>query len=398
MLRSLVFSALFTFALQVASPVSSFALRKRATCTVTSARNAGVDDVPAIAAAIQSCGNGGIIVLSAGTTYALRSTLDFKGCVNCEMQIEGILKLSDDTDFWNGVGSAMLLSDINGARIHSVTGSGLIDGNGVPFWQRFNSDSTFRRPTLVSISGGSGITIENLLIRNAPNVFHSVNGGATNVNYRNLVMQAIPTSDVTPKNTDGFDVGASSFVTISDTRVENQDDCVAFKPGCNFLTVSNITCKGSHGLSVGSLAKSSNDMVQNVIVSGATMIDSTKATGIKLYDGSAGHGIATVKNVTFDNIEVQNCDYAAQIQSCYESTGTCVPSKHIVDGVKWTNIRGTTSSSFDPVVANMDCPADGTCNISFSEFTVTSPSGGASVLCSGVDSNLGVSCSGAASG
>jgi len=126
----------------------------------------------------------------------------------------------------------------------------------------FNSDSSFRRPTLISISGGSDITIENLLIRNAPNVFQSVNGNAKNVNYRGLTMQAIPTADVTPKNTDGFDVGASSFVTISDTTVENQDDCVAFKPGCNFLIVTNITCRGSHGLSVGSLAKSSDDMVR----------------------------------------------------------------------------------------------------------------------------------------
>lgn len=110
------------------------ALEKRATCTVASAGNAGVDDVPAIEAALKSCGNGGIIVLTAGKTYMIRSTLDFTGCVGCEVQIEGTLKLSDDTNFWNGVRAAILLTSVNGATIHSKTGTGLVDGNGVPFW------------------------------------------------------------------------------------------------------------------------------------------------------------------------------------------------------------------------------------------------------------------------
>lgn len=56
-----------------------------------------------------------------------------------------------------------------------------------------------------------------------------------------------------PKNTDGFDVGASQFVTLRNIKVSNQDDCVAFKPGANFTTVTDITCTGSHGISVGSL-------------------------------------------------------------------------------------------------------------------------------------------------
>lgn len=72
------------------------------------------------------------------------------------------------------------------------------------------------------------------------------------------------------------------------------------------------------------------------------MVDSAKATGIKLYDGTSGHGVATVRNVTYNNIVVKNCDYAAQIQSCYGSTSTCVASSHIVTDVYWNNISGTT--------------------------------------------------------
>jgi galacturan 1,4-alpha-galacturonidase len=109
-------------------------LSRRTTCTVTSAGSASKDDVPAIEAAIRSCGNGGIIVLSSGVTYQLRSTLNLTGCTGCEIQIEGTLKMSDDLDFWQGLRAAILIDGIKGATITTKTGHGIVDGNGVPFW------------------------------------------------------------------------------------------------------------------------------------------------------------------------------------------------------------------------------------------------------------------------
>lgn len=89
-------------------------------------------------------------------------------------------------------------------------------------------------------------------------------------------------------------------MTIANTKVTNQDDCVAFKSGSNYVTVTDITCTGSHGISVGSLGGgSSATSVQNIYVSGATMVSSTKAVGIKLYDAESGHVAATVNNVTY---------------------------------------------------------------------------------------------------
>jgi len=110
-------------------------LAKRATCTPKSGGSASVDDVPAIVAAIKSCGNGGIIVIPAGLTYQIRSPLELTGCKDCELQIEGILKMSEDLDYWNGVRDTFHVSGITGATITSVTGSGLIDGNGVEYWK-----------------------------------------------------------------------------------------------------------------------------------------------------------------------------------------------------------------------------------------------------------------------
>lgn len=108
-------------------------LARRATCTVTGAQNAGTDDVPAIEAAIASCSTG-TVILSAGITYAIRSTLDLSGCSGCTIAIEGTLKLSDDLDYWEGKQAAILVNGVTGATITSQTSTGLVDGNGVPFW------------------------------------------------------------------------------------------------------------------------------------------------------------------------------------------------------------------------------------------------------------------------
>ncbi|KAF7348276.1 Extracellular exo-polygalacturonase [Mycena sanguinolenta] len=394
---------------------------KRATCTPVSAGDAGTDDVPAIQAAFGSCGNGGIIVIPAGKEYAIRSPLSFAGCVNCDFQIEGTLKMSDDVDFWDGKSTVISINAIKGAKMHSVTGTGLVDGNGQPYWigtilfmsvdvfehaarnVAFAANSSYARPTLVSITGAStGITISNLRFKNPANVFHSVNGGSTNILYESLEMDATSTATAIAKNTDGFDVGASTFVTIKNTTVINQDDCVALKPGSNFAFVTDITCNGSHGLSVGSLGggSGSTDTVTNAFLGPATMINSAKAVGIKLWEGGSAHGVATVRNVTWSGITVQNCDYAIQIQSCYEAANTsnCISNTDSLTEVIFTGFTGTTSTKFSPVVANINCAPGATCDVVVENFSVKPPSGTAEVLCSNIDDALGLTCSGAASG
>ncbi|KAF5379883.1 hypothetical protein D9757_007173 [Collybiopsis confluens] len=379
---------------------AAVAVKKRATCTPTSHGQAGVDDVPSITQAIQSCGNGGIIVIPAGITFQIGTPLSFAGCKGCEFQIEGTLKLTNNLNSWAGQSSIVSLSGVQGATIRSVTGSGLLDGNGVPYWTEWIANPSYVRPKyLLLISGGSGITVENLLIRNAPNMFISTTNSVTNVHFSGLRVQALPSGSIIPKNTDGFDIGLSSQVFINNVSVENQDDCVAFKGGANFVTVTDITCSGSHGISIGSLGEgTTGNTVTNIFVSGATMKTSTKATGIKLWDGSAGHGVATISNITFDDITVDSSDYAAQIQSCYEATGTCVPSAHKLTGVVFSNFQGTTSGKEGSVIANMNCPAAGTCGIVFENFNVKPPSGTAQILCSNVPSSSGIKCNGAASG
>lgn len=115
---------------------------KRVICTPTSAANAGIDDVPAIQAAIVSCGNGGTIVIPAGLTYVIRSILSFAGCIGCDFQIEGTLKCSDDLSYWEGKKAMFLMSGVLGAKVRSLTGTGVVDGNGQTAYDYFATNTS----------------------------------------------------------------------------------------------------------------------------------------------------------------------------------------------------------------------------------------------------------------
>jgi len=54
----------------------------------------------------------------------------FTGCVNCDFQLEGTLKASTDTTYWSTAAGMIYLNGIKGAKIRSLKGAGVFDGNG----------------------------------------------------------------------------------------------------------------------------------------------------------------------------------------------------------------------------------------------------------------------------
>ncbi|KAF0315972.1 extracellular exo-polygalacturonase [Colletotrichum asianum] len=379
------------------------ALIQRASCTPTTSGSSSKDDVPSIVAAIQKCGNGGIILIPKGTTYTIGSTLDFAGCSNCDFQLEGTLKVSEDFTYWNGKQVIINVKSITGAKIRSFTGSGIIDGNGQGSWDKFASDSTYDRPTLLYITGSSNIQVSGIAVKNPPSFGLSAAGGSANVNFRDISLSAVSTSTNLPKNTDGFDIGPATNVNLQNITVVNDDDCVALKSGADGVEIRDITYSGSHGLSIGSLGKTagSTDFVKNVFVGNAVMKTSTKAAGIKVYPGGSTHGIATVSNITWDGVVVDNSDYACQLQTCYgETADFCKanpPTAQITD-IFVKNFSGTTSTKYKGVTANIDCPAKGSCKIAFRNWKVKPASGSATVACANSSGISGVTCSSGASG
>ncbi|EPS39666.1 hypothetical protein H072_6548 [Dactylellina haptotyla CBS 200.50] len=345
--------------------------QRRAVCTPASGT---ADDTPAIISAIATCGNGGTIVIPAGTTYYLKQKLNFAGCVNCDFQLEGTLKANANTDIWKNYDCMIGLTNINKAKIRSLTGNGVIDGNGQNSYDRFATDTSFYRPVMISINGGNGITLSGFRMKNPPVAFNAVKG-ATNIVYSNLHMDATSKSTNNPKNTDGFDVTTSTYVTIQTIDITNQDDCVAIKAGTSYVTVKDITCRGSHGLSIGSLGKTNNDAVSHIYFGNAHMIGSAKAAGIKNYPPTTGHGITTITPC-----------YGVSDADC----GTNPPGSYY-NSVYFKNFSGKTSSHYAPVTGMVECGSGGNYDVHITGYTVTPSTGSGTFYCKNTPSNFGLS-------
>lgn len=367
------------------------------TCTPASAGDPNVDDGPAITKALETCGNGGTIIIPAGKTYTIRSAFDFTGCNGCTFQIEGTLKASDDLAYWEGRNAMFTFSNVNRAKFYSLTGSGTFDGSGQKFWDHFAVNSTYRRPFLIYFRNASDVTFTKLTVLDSPFWCININESSTRITFSDVNVTAISKTTSRPANTDGFDTVECSHVSIVNSYVHNGDDCVSFKNGSNFITVENITCIDSHGLSVGSLGSTPGrpHMVSNVYVSNAKMIDSAFATRIKFYPSGPRHGPVFIHNITYKDIIMENCDYGFLVDNCYESNKTeCQdhPGTAIVSNVRFTNIAGTTSKAHDPVVAKIECPPEGTCDLAFDQWNVVAPSGGHTVLCGYYHNPIGITC------
>jgi galacturan 1,4-alpha-galacturonidase len=250
---------------------------------------------------------------------------------------------------------------------------------------------------MFAVEGSTDVEVNGFLMKNAQNVFVDIGSNSERVKFLNMDLTAISKSSYPPKNTDGFDIGASKYTTLSNIFIQNEDDCVAFKAGCDQVTITDITCQGSHGLSVGSLGKTNTDTVANVYVRNATMKGATKAAGIKIYPGGPDHGTAVVRNVTWDGVIVDNCGAAFEFDACYnEDESYCKqhPSTAQVSEIYVKNFSGKTSTKYAPTTGHVYCPVEGkNCDVEFTNWTVKSGTGAGQFLCENISSDvLGITC------
>jgi galacturan 1,4-alpha-galacturonidase len=385
-------------------PDETVQLVKRASCTPVSAGDESVDDTPAIHAALASCGSGGVIFIPWNKQYTIRSMLDFSDCVSCDFQIEGTLKISDDVDYWQTQPAIIHLSGVKDAKIHSTTGSGIIDGNGQAAYNFYEENRGSYIAPLCNVTGNSsGIAISSLKIINAPNTFFVVEGGSTDVSYYALTMTVSSEGPTAfPYNTDGFQIRESSHITISSVIVTNYGECVAFMGGANYASVTDITCSTLYGISGALLgqAQGSVDIVRNIHVSRATVIStSLKGVGFEIYPGDGvrgSYGTAIVSNVTFEDITVADVRFAVMINSCFNAGSSycqSFPSNANLTGIYFKNFRGMTNWVDSPAVAELQCPPHGSCDLHFSGWTAATPNGDTKFSCSSVsNTSTGLNC------
>ncbi|KAI0712787.1 pectin lyase fold/virulence factor [Cerioporus squamosus] len=370
------------------------ALDKRASGTCTLAAS-GSDDAPALlaSAADPSCAT---VVIPSGTTLSIRSKMNMTGVTDKHISLLGTIKFNPDLDYWTDNAFTFDFQDqtafwLLGGKNILLDGGGTLDGSGQAWYDQFAKDDSIVRPILLTLFQATNATVQNIKMINGPEWINFVNEGK-DITFRNITISAVSTSKNAAKNTDGWDIFRSDNVTIEDSTINNGDDCVSFKPNSTNILVSNLSCNGSHGISVGSLGQYAGeyDIVQNVLATNIRMSNAQNGARIKAWAGkNVGSGI--VKNITFTGFVETNVDNPVIIDQCYETSDSdCAkyPSNTYIQDIWFDNISGTSSGKEKAVVASLSCSPDGRCsNINVNEVTVTPPSkyGPASFECQNVE-------------
>ncbi|KAK4496532.1 hypothetical protein PRZ48_012512 [Zasmidium cellare] len=235
------------------------------------------------------------------------------------------------------------LVSVSGKSITVTGASGsLLDGGGARWWDGQGSNGGKTKPKFFYAHSLTSSTITGINIKNSPVQVFSING-ANQLALNTISIDNKDGDSGGGHNTDAFDVGDSTGVTISGATVYNQDDCLAANSGTD-ITFTGGYCSGGHGLSIGSVGGRSDNTVDTVNIENSQIVNSQNGVRIKTVSGATG----SVKGVTYSNIKLSGITkYGIVIEQDYENgspTGT--PTNGVpITGVTVKGVTGSVSRS-----------------------------------------------------
>ena len=274
-----------------------------------------------IQSAIDACSKsgGGTVWFPAGTyvsgTIYLKSNVSL--FLDAGAVLEGSKNLKDYPVTISGVRSYTdnytdkSLIYAEGLENISITGHGLIDGNGATFKvDAIENDEELRkknefafyknRPYLIRIINCRKILIRDITLLNSPMwVQHYLFCEDVNID-------GISVNSRVNDNNDGIDIDGCNRVRVSNCDISSGDDAIVLKSTldkiCKNVTVTNCTISSAqNGFKLGT---ESNGGFENIVFSNS-VIYNTRGDGISLLlvDGGIQNNIA-VSNITMDKVGV----------------------------------------------------------------------------------------------
>ena len=205
---------------------------------------------------------------------------------------------------------------ISGIGLHDVaiSGTGTIDGQGVPWWP-YAREKGARRPRLIALSGCNRVLIETVTLTNSPMFHIAISGRSGNVTVRGVTIRANPSTDpVHPgHNTDACDVSGTNIL-VEDCDVSVGDDNFTCGGGTSDVLITNCTYGYGHGVSIGSYTHSGG--VSNLTVVNCTFAN-TEA-GIRIKSDRDRGGL--VQHLSYLNLSMTNVGFPILVYAAYTNS------------------------------------------------------------------------------
>jgi polygalacturonase len=253
---------------------------------------------------------------------------------------------------------------INGSSLTNIaiTGTGMFDGQGSPWWITNAANSAINRPLILSLQPCSEVLLQDFTSSNPPVAHIALKGVGGNINIIGIKLFAPDSSDpVNPShNTDGVDL-AETNALFQDCVISTGDDNIAIGSSGSVskdIVVTNCFFGFGHGLSIGSFTSGG---VSNLTVVNCTF--SNTGNGIKIKSERNRGGV--VQNLNYYNITMTNVGWPIQFYSYYEfglGTLTTVTPGFAAS----TAFISTNPVPYEPPIY---------CNITISNVTANVPNG-----------------------
>jgi polygalacturonase len=230
---------------------------------------------------------------------------------------------------WEGIERKTHASLINGTNLENVslTGGGLLDGQGWPWWTAHDETKKLRlerglpreaenppgsplqwpRPRLVNLLRCQNVAIRGISTREAPSYNLHL------VYCQDVVVDGVTLLGLETQNSDGVVIDSCKRVRVSNCSIGSGGEAIAIKSGYNEdgrrvglasedILVSNCNLQFSHGACV-AVGSETAAGVRNVLVSNCTASQARYGVHIRSPRGRGGvvEGIR-VSNMTFDKI------------------------------------------------------------------------------------------------
>jgi polygalacturonase len=273
------------------------------------------DDAVAIQKAIDACNKagGGRVVVPPGKTFLagpfkLKSFVELYVSQNAELLANPDEKVYTESAFKENKGEGTLWISGNNIKQVTITGGGIINGNGISFMGAELEDSfelkpfniVDPRPHLLTIIGGENIQIHHIKIMNSAYwTIHLV--GCNDVTISDMTLL----NNLKVRNGDGIDIDHSKNVRITNCYIESGDDAICLKNrreyeeygSCESITVSNcVMVSRSCAVKIGS---ENMDKISKAVFTNCIIKASNRGIGIQNRDEG------TVEDIVFSNILVE---------------------------------------------------------------------------------------------
>lgn len=278
----------------------------------------------AIQAAIDRCEKGGCVYVPAGVYIS--GAVFLKSDMTLHIEDGAFIKGSGNTeDFpiytyrWEGNETKCYSSLINAGvgtdGVHNlrIRGGGTIDANGVELFRKEMKEQKGARGRAVCIRNSEDIAISGVTIRQSPSwCLHLIN-------CRNVTIDAVKIytkhdadgnryEDIF--NGDGIDVDSCKNVSVRNSLIASQDDCIAIKSGKDAegrrlamisenIEITDCRFESGFGVAIGSEMSGG---VRNVTVRDCDFKDTFSIGSVKTCRGRGG----IIEDILFENVTLLN--------------------------------------------------------------------------------------------